>query len=111
MAFNKGLLPDLNVDKPEPQMTEQEILLEARLVAIERMVCHTYNVTVKILQHATGLTDGAIAESEDESLAELRLLPVSGIGAALSDVLSDEIFRDLSRLIEMSREMRNTEWI
>lgn len=87
-------------------MTEEEIRRQARLMAIERLACHTHNITLRIFQKLSDMTDNDINEIERQSLEEMRLVPVAGAPAALSDVLSDETFQELSRLIEYARDLR-----
>lgn len=88
-------------------MTEEEIRSQARLMAIERLACHTHNMALRILQRLSGLTADEINEIERQSLEEMRLVPVAGAPAALSDVLADETFQELSRLIEYARSLRD----
>lgn len=90
-------------------MTEAEIKLEARFTALERFACHTHNIVVKMLSMAASLTTDQVNEIESKSLEELRLMPVLGADAALSDVLSDEVFQDLSRLMSSARDLRAAE--
>lgn len=87
-------------------MTEAEIKAEARLMAIERFACHTHNIAIQIFQKLSDMTSEEIDAIEATSLEELRMQPVVGHSPALSDVLSDETFRELSRLIAYAREMR-----
>lgn len=87
-------------------MTEHEIRLEARFIALERFACHTHNMIVNFLALAGNLSAEQINEIETKSLEELRLMPVLGADAALSDVLSDEVFQDLSRLNSYARDLR-----
>lgn len=89
-------------------MTEEEIKLEARLMAIERFICHTHNIALKTLAGLADMRVDEINEIEKKSLEEMRMLPVHRAPAALSDVLSDETFQDLSRLIEYARDLRST---
>lgn len=88
-------------------MTEAEIKAEARLMAIERLACHTHNVVIQIFQKLSNMDAKEIDAIEATSLEELRLLPVAGYSPALSDVLSDETYRELSRLVSYAREMRS----
>lgn len=87
-------------------MTEAEIKLEARLMAIERYLCHKHNVTVKLIGLMTGQTTEQLNAFEKESLEGLRLMPVMGVDPALSDVLSDEVFHNLRRLNEYAQFLR-----
>ncbi len=90
-------------------MTEDEIRMSARLMAIERLACHTHNITLRIFQKLSDMTDDEINEIERKSLEEMRMVPVADVPPALSDVLSDETFQELSRLLEYARDLRNTE--
>ncbi|API52873.1 hypothetical protein BMW22_15720 [Rhizobium leguminosarum] len=88
-------------------MTEQEIKSEARLMAIERFACHTHNMIVSMVARVGGLSPEQVNSLEMQSLEQLRLTPVIGIPAHISDVLSDEVFLDLKRLVEYAQEMRD----
>ena len=90
-------------------MTEAEIKVEARLAALERFACHTHNMALGILRRLSNMTDAEMSAIESASLEALRLVPVKGMPPALSDVLSDEIFVELSRLLEYARDLRSTD--
>lgn len=87
-------------------MTEAEIKLEARFIALERFACHTHNIVVKMVALGANLSPDQVNQMESQSLEALRLMPVLGADAALSDVLSDEVFQDLSRLNSYARDLR-----
>lgn len=87
-------------------MTEDEIKTEARLMAIERFACHNHNMIVGMVARIGGLTPEQVNDIEMQSLEQLRLMPVQGAPAHISDVLSDELFQDLKRLVEYAKEMR-----
>lgn len=87
-------------------MTEAEIKLEARLIALERFACHSHNGMIRILKQMTGLNDNQINDLEAQALEQLRLVPVQGLPPELSDVLADEVFHDLKRLIESAGALR-----
>lgn len=90
-------------------MTEEEIKREARFMALERFACHTHNMVLKLVQNATGLSNTDVNSIEKSSLQELRLIPIKGLPPELSDILSDETFCELSRLIEYSQSLREVE--
>lgn len=90
-------------------MTEAEIKLEARFMALERFACHTHNMALKIFGRLSAMSVAEINELEAQSLEQLRMLPVQGQTAEVSDVLSDETFQDLKRLISYARGLRGTE--
>jgi len=77
-------------------------------MAIERLACHTHNMALGLFQRLSGMSTDEINEIEKQSLEQMRLVPVAVKSAALSDVLSDEIFQELSRLLEYARDLRNT---
>lgn len=76
-------------------------------MALERFACHTHNIAVGIAANLGGLSPEQINELEQVSLSALRMLPVQGAPPELSDVLSDEVFQDLKRLIDHARDLRD----
>ena len=88
-------------------MTEDEIKREARMMALERFACHTHNIALGILARMANMGPEEVNEIERQSLEGMRMVPVQVPSAALSDVLSDEAFQDLSRLIEYARDLRS----
>ena len=78
-------------------------------MAIERLACHTHNIALRIVRQLSDMSADEINEIEEQSLEEMRLVPIAGAPAVLSDVLADETFQELSRLIEYARTLRNTE--
>lgn len=87
-------------------MTEKEIKEAARIMAMERFACHTHNMALKIFMGLSNMTPEEINEIEKQSLEKLRLLPAQGLPPHLSDVVADETFQQLKRLLEYAREMR-----
>ncbi|MDV4158211.1 hypothetical protein [Rhizobium brockwellii] len=88
-------------------MSEKEIKLEARLMALERFACHTHNIAIGLAGRLGNLSPRQLDEIEGKSVEQLRLVPVRGAPAHISDVLSDEIFQELKRLVEYARELRD----
>lgn len=89
-------------------MTEKEIKEAARIMAMERLACHTHNMALRILMDLSGMTGDEVNEIEQQSLEKLRMLPAPGLPPHLSDVVADETFHELKRLLEYAREMRET---
>lgn len=87
-------------------MTEEEIRFEARLMAIERFICHNHNSILRVVKQKTGIDDAQINEIESQSLEQLRMLPVLGHSPEMSDVLGDETFHQLLRLMQYARVLR-----
>lgn len=83
-------------------MTEQEILLEARLVALEHLVARTYNTVRGVLN----LTDKEISDAESGMLERTALVPVENAPPEWSDLISAEIRDASERLLLLARDLR-----
>lgn len=86
-------------------MDEIEYLRESRLVAIETLLTHTYNVVLKL----AGADETAISEVEFDALRQASVNTVSGaskLTAVQRDHLASEVGVSLERLFEIARAMR-----
>lgn len=86
-------------------MEEIEYLRESRLIAMETMIAHIYNVTMKL----AGADEAIISGAEADALRQACVNPVAGpvnLTAVQRDHLSSEVASSLERLFEISRSMR-----
>ena len=83
-------------------MLEKEIKRETRLLALEYMVSHTYNMVLKFV----GVSEEAIAAAEAEGLSAIGLQKLVDRDPALSDHVSAEMRDAIEDLMLGAREMR-----
>lgn len=88
-------------------MEEIEYLRESRLIAIETLLTHTYNVVLKL----AGADEAVITEVEADAMQQASINTMEGainLTAVQRDHLSSEVAVSLERLFEISRSMRAT---
>jgi len=83
-------------------MADDPIKDGARLIALEYMICHVYNIVLR----STRLPEDAISESERRGLDLIGLTTFAGTDPAMSDHMSAEIRDALADLMRSAREMR-----
>lgn len=89
-------------------MKESDYLAESRLIAIEHMLIHTYNLIGRIV----GATDAQMSDAEKEALELLKDNIVIGsekLTPVQRDHLAAETLTSLERLFEMAQDMRRSD--
>ncbi|CAB4324926.1 hypothetical protein [Brucella sp. 191011898] len=87
-------------------MEEKEFRLESRLMAIEFMLTHLYNLSAKL----AGATEELISRTEQDALKGLAMNPIEGadkLTPVQKDHLSSEVLLDIERLFDIARRSRN----
>ena len=88
-------------------MNEIDYLRESRLIAIEFMLTHIYNIVMASAGAAAEIIDGV----EREAIKGLSAQPVLGVDRLTPverDHLSSEILTSIERLFEIARSKRTT---
>lgn len=75
---------------------------EARQLAAEYMICHTYNLLMKLL----GVSEADIRAAEQNGLQAISLQPIVTRDAALSDHVSAMMAEAIEDLQTAAKEMR-----
>ena len=84
-------------------MRKEDYELEARLIAIEAMVAHIYNVASRL----AGAHEGLISEVQSKVLKAASLMPVSAAPSEVSDHLSSMVRDHLERIFQVARDERD----
>lgn len=88
-------------------MEEIEYLRESRLIAIETLLTHTYNVVLKL----AGADEAVITDVEADALRQASINTVTGVprlSAVQRDHLASEVADSLERLFQIAKAMRAT---
>lgn len=88
-------------------MKETDILNESRLIALETMMTHIYNVTLKLAR----ADEASISEAEADMLRQSglsRFTSASKLDPVDKDQLVSEATASLERLFDIARSMRKT---
>ena len=80
----------------------KKIKESARLLALEYLTCHTYNIVLRM----SGADEGLIRKMEEDGLLTIGLQPLVTRDPALSDHVSAEMRDALADLLADAREMR-----
>jgi hypothetical protein len=81
---------------------DKEIKRETRLLALEYMASHTYNMVLKLV----GASEEAISIAESEGLSAIGLQRLVDRDPAMSDHMSAELRDAIEDLMRGAREMR-----
>ena len=82
-------------------MTEQEMKLEARLLAIEYMVAHAY----RLMHRMFGSTPEMVRDTHKKARDMLAMQTIPGIDPAQSDLWTEEIQHNVERMLLEIEEM------
>lgn len=85
-------------------MAEDPIKETAKRLATEYMVCHVYNMILKLVQ----ASESQIEEMESQGLKAIGLQPIVTSDPAISDHVSAEMRDALEDLLVAAKEMRAT---
>lgn len=83
-------------------MDKNEYELEARLIAIETMLAHVYNVAGRL----AGANEGLIKQIEDSVIEAASLMPVRNAAPEISDHLGSMIRGHIERIFQVARDQR-----
>lgn len=84
-------------------MNEQELKLEARLLAMEYMIGHTLSRLLIMLE----TTDEQMDQMEAAGKATLSQTTFPDINPAMADLFSAEVQESIERLLLITRQMRD----
>jgi hypothetical protein len=84
-----------------PAMTDQEIKLEARLLALEYMLTNAY----RLMHQAFGSTPAMIFDTHRKARDMLSKQTIPGVDPVLSDLWTAEIQQNVERMLGEIEEM------